>query len=155
MGKHCVIIAVVLAVAAPARADRYTGPDQPELTADKDPISVAPADCKKDVLEAWGADDDTAKQYAKSVCSLRKKHLAARAKLKADLAAIVARYKGQTNHDHDQRLSTTIQSIDTMVKSCLAALDSQQYCHNVQCLEQPEDNAILCETQASAVAEQI
>ena len=150
------MIAIVLvSLTARARADRYAGPDQPELDADKDAISIAPADCKKDVLEAWGADDDLAKHYTKSVCSLRKKHLAARAKLEADMAAIVSRYKGQTNHDHDQNLSTTLQSLDTMVASCLAALASQQYCHNVQCLEQPEDNAILCETQAAAIAEKI
>jgi hypothetical protein len=68
---------------------------------------------------------------------------------------LVTVFKDATNHDHASNLPDTIKSIQAMVKECMNALDSQQYCHNVACNELPEKNATLCEAKAAEILEVI
>lgn len=129
----------------------YNGPDNPIIPADNDAIRLT--QCIEDINEV--TTDSETHDAAKDLCQLREQHLAARRKTLKGLVDLVAQYKGMTNHQHDQRLAQTISLIQDGVKTCLAALDSQEYCHNLGCAIEPETDAILCETQATKIINRI
>ncbi len=131
----------------------YKGPDHPIIPADNNEIRLTLAQCIEDINEVTTYDE--AHNAAKSLCELRKQHQATRQQVLKGLAELVAQYKGVTNHEHDQRLAQTISLIQEGVKVCLAALDSQEYCHNLGCAMEPESDAILCDTQATKIINRI
>ena len=156
------IVFLVLALGGVAQAERgYRGPARPPVPADSKPIRVDHESCVKDAAEAigldvaGGGDKEQLESAGKELCELRARHQAAREHLLERLAALVAALKDATNHDHAQRLPATIKAVQSVVRSCLDALASQQYCHNIGCAEEPEKNAILCETKAAEIVDAI
>jgi membrane-bound ClpP family serine protease len=147
---------LILLIAQAALADgSYTGPAHPTIPSDKLPIETAHAACVARINELASWPDAETQAAAKNLCALRAKHAAARRHLTDRLAELVAELKDVTNHEHAQNLPTTIGNIQAMVKQCVATLESQQYCHNIACAMEPEDNAIFCETQAAGLVDRI
>jgi membrane-bound ClpP family serine protease len=147
---------VVLLIANAALADGgYTGPAHPVIPSDQKPIRTTHAACLADIKELTAWSDAETEAAAKELCALRAKHAAARRHLTDRLATLVAELKDVTNHEHAQNLPTTIGNIQAMVKQCVATLESQQYCHNIACAMEPEDNAIFCEAQAASLIDRI
>ena len=132
---------------------QYNGPDNPIIPADNNKIRLTLPQCIEDINEV--TTDTETHDAAKDLCQLREQHQAARQKTLKGLADLVAQYKGMTNHQHDQRLAQTISLIQQNVNTCLEALDSQEYCHNIGCAIEPESDAILCETEASKIINRI
>jgi hypothetical protein len=149
------LLLATLALSSTALGDGYKGPARPTIPSDGRPLRTVPAECIADVKEVTAWDAAETKKAADTVCDLRTKHGAARKRLLDDLAKLVATFKDVTNHDHAANLPATIKSVQTIVQQCVAALESQQYCHNIACLTLPEDNAIFCENQAAALVERI
>ena len=131
----------------------YNGPDNPIIPADNNKIRLTLAQCIEDINEV--TTDTETHDAAKDLCQLREQHQAIRQQVLKGLAELVAQYKGVTNHQHDQRLAQTISLIQGGVKTCLAALDSQEYCHNLGCAIEPETDVILCDTQATKIINRI
>ncbi|MCL9683543.1 hypothetical protein [Legionella maioricensis] len=131
----------------------YTGPDDPIIPADSNTIRLKLEQCMEDINEV--TSDTDAHDSAKALCQLREQHLSARQQTLKGLAELVAQYKGMTNHDHDQRLAQTISLIQEGVKTCMKALASQEYCHNLGCAEEPENDAIFCDNQATRIINRI
>ena len=158
-GMKTLVLLVLLA--AVAHADGYKGPARPTIPADAGPIATDKAACVKDAEEslgltiAEGGDAERIQQAGAELCGLRAQHRAARDHLLERLATLVATYKDATNHDHAQRLPATIKAIQGVVRGCVEALASQQYCHNMGCAEEPESNFILCETKAAEILDAI
>ncbi len=121
------------------------------IRGDSGPIRDGAADCKADAEFM----DDRSGAYAAGLCKLRAAHKHVRARLIAAFDHLVDEYAEQTNHDHAQNLPTTVDALQSVVEQCIRALDSQQYCHNIACLTLPEQNAILCETKATEIADAI
>jgi hypothetical protein len=157
-GVTCVLLLVLAAV---SYAKGYTGPAKPTIPSDTAAIRTDMADCMKATEEAFGvtiADGGDAveiKKSAAALCTLRAQHKAARDRLLAALAKLVALLKDHTNHDHAANLPATIKAVQHVVGECLKALSSQQYCHNVGCNEEPERNFTLCETKAAEILDAI
>ncbi|WP_454782997.1 hypothetical protein [Legionella sp. WA2022007384] len=146
---------ILLNITTVAFADNssYTGPDNPVIPADNNKIRLNLAECIEDTNEVMG-DNDT-HDLAKELCELRTQHQAARQQVLNGLTDLVDQYKGITNHDHDQRLAQTISLIQNGVKTCIDALASQEYCHNIGCVTEPELDAIFCDKQATAIINRI
>jgi hypothetical protein len=152
--------AFVLLVGAVGHAQGYRGPAKPTIPSDAAPVVTDMDGCVKATEEALGAIADGAdpariKESAADLCALRAQHKAARDRLLAGLAKLVATLKDHTNHDHAANLPATIKAIQHVVAECLSAVRSQQYCHNVGCNEEPERNFILCETKAAEILDTI
>jgi membrane-bound ClpP family serine protease len=147
---------IVLLIANAALADgTYTGPAHPTIPSDSRPIQATHAACLARIKELTAWPDAETEAATKDLCALRSKHATARRHLTDRLAALVAELKDVTNHEHAQNLPATIGNIQAMVKQCVATLESQQYCHNIACAMEPEDNAIFCETQAASLVDRI
>ena len=134
-------------------ASSYSGPDNPIIPADNNVIRLKLEQCIKDLNEVTSDNDQH--DSAKNLCELREQHLNARQQTLKGLAELVALYKGMTNHDHDQRLAQTISLIQEGVKICIKALASQEYCHNIGCVYEPENDAIFCNQQAMRIINRI
>jgi hypothetical protein len=149
------IVFIFLNITTVAFADNspYTGPANPIIPADNDKIRVNLAECIEDTNEVTG-DNDT-HDLAKGLCELRVQHQAIRQQVLKGFAELVDQYKDMTNHDHAQRLAETIALIQRHVKTCLDALASQEYCHNIACATEPELDAIFCDKQAMAIINRI
>jgi hypothetical protein len=151
-----IVLATFLFCAQASIANAYSGPKQPIVPADQDPIVATITQCAKDAGDVMGGDPlDANDQMTKNLCAIRTQHIQARSRLLADLARLVSTFDGVTNHDHDQNLPLTIQSAQTLVATCLTGLESQQYPHNIELVMQPERNAVFCDNQASALIEAI
>lgn len=148
-----VFIFLNITTAAFADTSSYNGPNNPVIPADNDKIKLSLAECIKDTNEV--TTDNETNDLAKGLCELRTQHQAARQQVLKGLTELVDQYKGMTNHDHDQNLAQTISLIQTSVKTCLDALASQEYCHNIGCVTEPELDAIFCDNQATAIINRI
>ncbi len=144
-------LAALLALGEPAHAK--AGP--PGIPGDTAKIVLDHADCVRATADVMGGAQSEIEDLAKTLCELRAAHKAARDKLLGKLAKLVETFKDQTNHEHAQNLPDTIASIQHVVKECVAALESQQYCHNVGCNNLPEMNFTFCEDEASAIVDHI
>ncbi|WP_019215479.1 hypothetical protein [Legionella tunisiensis] len=131
----------------------YKGPNNPVIPADNNKIRLSLAECIEDTNEM--TSDNGTHDLAKGLCELRAQHQAARQQALKGLTELVNLYKGMMNHDHDQRLAQTISLIQSGVKTCLDALASQEYCHNIACVTEPELDAIFCDNQATAIINRI
>lgn len=149
------LVSVLLSAGAAFAAKSYSGPAKPTIPADTGAIDTSWASCLKATNEAVAGDEAELREPATRLCTLRSQHKAARERLLTGLAKLVEEYRDATNHDHAQRLPDTIKAIQGVVKSCVDALSSQQYCHNLGCNEEPESNFILCETKAAEILEVI
>lgn len=131
----------------------YNGPPNPIIPADNNQIKLSLAECIEDTNEV--TMDNETHDLAKELCELRTQHQAARQQVLKGLTDLVELYKGMTNHDHSQRLAQTISLIQTGVKTCMDALASQEYCHNIACVTEPELDAIFCDKQAMTIINRI
>ena len=147
------ILALLMLTSVSAFA--YDGPKNPVIPADNGPIRLKFEECLADVQEVVSWDEEEEKKRATRLCELRADHLKARTLVTDGLAKIVSTFKGFYNHDHDQNLPVTIDSIQQTVANCLKALESQQYPHNIALVTTPEYNAILCENVAAQVVQAI
>ncbi|KTD78805.1 hypothetical protein [Legionella waltersii] len=136
-----------------AEGSAYNGPDNPIIPADKEEIRLKLDQCITDLNDVF-TDNDT-HDAAKELCRLRQEHAEARQAVLKGLADLVVQYKGVTNHDHDQQLGETISLIQTNISSCINALASQEYCHNINCETTPELDATFCEKQALTLINRI
>jgi hypothetical protein len=148
-------VASVLLFAGVSFAKGYNGPAKPTIPSDTGAIDTSMASCLKATNEAVPGDESELREPATRLCTLRSQHKAARDRLLGGLAKLVAEYRDDTNHEHASRLPDTIKAIQGIVKDCLDAVSSQQYCHNLGCNEEPEANFILCETKAAEVLDAI
>jgi hypothetical protein len=156
MKNLLLVSATLLFCAQGSVANAYSGPKQPIVPSDQDPIVATIAQCAKDAGEVMGGDPlDANDQMTKNLCAIRAQHIQARARLLANLARLVSTFDGVTNHGHDQNLPLTIKSAQTLVETCLTGLGSQQYPHNIEIAMQPERNSVFCDNQASALIEAI
>ncbi|WP_412754311.1 hypothetical protein [Legionella donaldsonii] len=155
MNRLALIVFICFNLTAVVFADDspYRGPNNPVIPADNDKIRLSLAECIEDTNEM--TSDNETHDLAKEVCELRTQHQAARQQVLKGLMELVAQYKGMTNHDHAQRLAQTISLIQNDVKTCLDALASQEYCHNIACVTLPELDAIFCDNQATAIINRI
>ncbi|HUJ62281.1 MAG TPA: hypothetical protein VLX92_27430 [Kofleriaceae bacterium] len=143
------LAALVLVLAASlASADPYRGPANPPLPADAAPIRTSIKECVADVVDVIDLRDAELAAAGKHLCELREQHAAARRAVREGLAVLVHRYRGATNHDHDDNLARTIRDVQRQVELCLDALASQQWPHNIELELVPEQNAIFCDQQA-------
>lgn len=149
------IVFVFLNITTVAFADNssYTGSNNPDIPADNNTLRLSLAECIEDTNEV--TTDNETHDLAKGLCDLRTQHQAARQQVLNGLAELVQQYKGMMNHDHDQRLAQTISLIQSSVKTCLDVLASQEYCHNIACVTEPELDAIFCDKQATAIINRI
>ena len=131
----------------------YNGTNNPVIPADNNAIKMTLAECIEDTNEV--TSDNETHDLAKELCELRTQHQAARQHVLKGLAELVTLYKGMMNHDHDQRLAQTISLIQSGVKTCIDALASQEYCHNIACATEPELDAIFCDKQATTLINRI
>jgi hypothetical protein len=148
-------LSVFLLAAGALAAKSYSGPAKPTIPADTGAIDTSMASCMKVTNDAMPGNDDEIRDDATRLCKLRNEHKAARERLLTGLAKLVSEYRDDTNHEHAQRLPDTIKAIQGIVRNCVDALSSQQYCHNLGCNEEPETNFILCETKAAEILEAI
>src|SRR5215470_8909991 len=149
------LLSVLLATGAALAAKGYSGSAKPTIPADTGAIDTSMVSCMKATNDAVPGDDAELREPATRLCQLRTQHRAARERLLTGLAKLVVEYRDDTNHDHAQRLPDTIKAIQGIVKNCVDAVSSQQYCHNLGCNEEPESNFILCETKAAEILEAI
>jgi hypothetical protein len=157
--KPAIAVGLLLVLGTVCFAKGYTGPANPTIPVDRAAINLDMADCVKATEEAVGVPEADApeaiKEHAARLCALRARHKDARQRLLAGLAKLVAFFRDQTNHDHAANLPSTIKAIQNVVRECVDAVSSQQYCHNVGCTEEPEKNFILCETKAVEILDTI
>ena len=139
---------------AAASAEPYRGPGQPTIPSDTAVIHTTLPDCLKDVKAVGTWTQDQAKMSARQLCDARTKHAVARTRLTDRLARLVTGFKDDNNNGKAD-LATTIGNVQTLVKLCVATLESRQTCHHVACLTIPEENATFCEKQAGDLLEQI
>src|SRR5262249_45329852 len=88
--------AIVLCFSAASFAKGYAGPAHPTIPADAQAIDTSMAGCMKATLEVAGDDEAAARAPATRLCALRTQHKAARDRLLAGLANLVAEYKDDT-----------------------------------------------------------
>ncbi|MDR3502648.1 MAG: hypothetical protein P4L79_08705 [Legionella sp.] len=131
----------------------YNGPNNPTIPADNDEIRLTLAQCIEDTNEVM--TDNENHDLANDLCKLRTQHQTARQHVLKGMAELVEQYKGVTNHQHDQNLVQTISLIQNGIKMCLDTLATQEVCHNIGCVVQPEADAILCDNQAIAIINRI
>lgn len=136
-----------------AQTGKYSGPDNPIIPSDKEEVRIKLDQCIEDLTDQF--TDNEAHDAAKKLCALREQHQAARENTLKGLAQLITAFKDVTNHDHSENLTQTIKLIQDSFKICMDTLESQEYCHNLTCLTDPENDAIFCNNQASSLINKI